>query len=335
MERLYHPYLAAMVCSVLLCLGEAYAGPLLIEEAAHYRDLGRQHQAKGQIDEAITAYSKAVLSYPEYADVHNDLGIMYEAKGEPASAEAEYRKAVQINPRHGAAHTNLALLYEAQGKIDQAAAHWQERVAIGPAGDPWARQAKESLAKYRLKVPGPPEVAKDRPRQALQAPQPKAPRVEAPADDKAAQARQREKELRQQEVQRSVKQAEALTRKVTVPSEPPAPAAAPVVAKPQAPVVAKPQPVAVVKPAVSTAPVVPISTPREAKMLAEQLAREKDRVRGVMVRELYQRGLILHRQRQYAQAIEQFQRVLTIDPDHRESQQYLREAQAALARGGS
>lgn len=85
-------------------------------------------------------------------------------------------------------------------------------------------------------------------------------------------------------------------------------------------------------PTVRVSPVKVITTPAEAKTLAEQLAREKEQARALMVHELHQRGLLLTRQRQYAQAIEQFQRALSIDPTHRESQQSLRDAQAALAR---
>ena len=84
---------------------------------------------------------------------------------------------------------------------------------------------------------------------------------------------------------------------------------------------------------VASGPVKPISTQSEARTLADQLAHERQRTRDLMARELYQRGVILYRQGQYARAIEQFQRALSIDPNHRESQQYMRDAQTALAQG--
>jgi len=431
---------------------------LLVEEAAHYRDLGHGYQEHGQIDEAIAEYSKAVLSYPEYADVHNDLGIMYEARGDLARAELEYLRTVQINPRHAAAHMNLALLYEAQGKIDQAAPHWQERVRIGPLSDPWVKRARESLIQHKLKVPEPQEavdakrlgeitlayeegmfrldhhewaqaqeafervltwdpnhrgaldglaVAKQhlqirpptvsvttptppplvnhprvnwtprepvpvRPPPPAPAPAPQTnwtprssspaavvsraePKPAASADATRLVEEQVRDAKRRQAMQQALEQAAASSRRVPVAAaptlvanQPSAPTVAPMTPapkpvvpamtpapKPVVPVVPAPKPVppVVSKPVVATTAVTPISTPKEAQALAEQLAREKARTRDLMARELFQRGLILYRQKQYAQAVEQFQRALTIDPNHRDSQQYLREAQAALARG--
>ena len=444
---------------LLVCQGQAQAGRLLVEEAAHYRDLGHGYQAHGQIDEAIAEYNKAALSYPEYADVHNDLGIMYEARGDLARAETEYLRTVQINPRHAGAHMNLALLYEAQGKIDQAAPHWQERVRIGPLSDPWVKRARESLIQHKLKVPELQEavdakrlgevtlayeegmfrldhrewaqaqeafeqvltwdpnhrdalaglaVAKQHlalhpspvsltppesqpptnhphvnwtPKGPTSVPVQPSPQAPAPAPktnwtarsssstDMAGRAAPRPaiadqaKQLadeqvrdakRRQAMQQAMQQAEALSARAPVaavphpaakpklsvpPAAPVAPAVMPawkpVEAMLAAPVISAPKrevPIAS-KPAVATTTVTPISTPREARALAEQLAREKTRTRDLMTRELFQRGLILYRQKQYAQAVEQFQRALTIDPNHRDSQQYLREAQTALARG--
>ena len=515
-RSLLFPCVALALCGFLIPCGEAMAGSVLVEEAAHYRDLGRQYQADNQIDQALDAYAKATLCYPGYADAHNDLGVMYEARGEPALAEIEYLKTLQIDPRHVAAHTNLASLYEAQGKIEDAIPHWQERVRLGPAADPWVRQARDFLIKHKAKVPESlsakaakrggevalsyeegrfyldrnrwaeaeqafekalsldpnhagaragleaarrklptkkPSVpqATAAPASAIPAVQPsgRAGMVRPPED---TQRRQEEIKLREQARLREeaealrreaarlqaeaatkqrrdeaeqllkqagelLKQAEAIEQQAkgqqTVAAEliaksaalrkqaeelrrqaesrlgqaslstvPPvtrpktmrvtsvgALPAAPSIGRPSAPIVAprehwwsklkfwgrKPEPEEVVvpvaplvtsaprpsmpsptmvAPTASAAPVKPISTQGEAKILAQQLAQERQRMRDLMAREFFQRGLILYRQGQYVRAIEQFQRALTINPDHRDSQQYLRDAQTELARGG-
>ena len=68
----------ALLVVGLLAFGHAAeAGPLLVEEAAHYREQGRQYQAAGKMTQAIDAFSKAVLSHPAYAEAHNDLGVLY------------------------------------------------------------------------------------------------------------------------------------------------------------------------------------------------------------------------------------------------------------------
>ncbi len=83
------------------------------------------------------------------------------------------------------------------------------------------------------------------------------------------------------------------------------------------------------------APVTPVRSSQDARALAEDIVKEKSRARSLMVRELYQRGLILYRQKQYSESVSQFQRALSVDPNHRESRRYLRLAQSALARGTS
>ncbi|MBI4314161.1 MAG: tetratricopeptide repeat protein [Candidatus Omnitrophica bacterium] len=539
--------------------GASYASPVMIEEAAYYREEGRRYQGAGQIDQAIHAYQRSAQIFPEDADVHNDLGVMYEAKGQLQNAESEYLRAIQIENHHSGAHSNLALLYEVQGKIALAAPHWQQRVSIGPASDPWVARARESLVKYKLEVPRTGEVVAARERgeaalryeegvffverkrwaeaeaaflQALdidpnhrgaregldlarkrlkpaapagiisheddaevkrptsnvaprkseksekskgtvKAAAPATPKAAAPAAPKAAvkasfdegkrrkqkgEQDRRRQERQQQEVQRLLKRSEAIEksaqeqqiqaaqhiarsiamqkeadalkrkasgaapaaipapvvpivrRPAAVPQQtvitpkpvsppvsgalapkavtpPPAvprpvvappvvpaapvrpvapaaaegsrtrpsgapPAPAPVPARvapapavrvsstpaPAARVVATPAPAPIVKPLVReirTSPVAPIKNSKEAQALAEQLARERERTRDLMVRELNQRGLILYRQKQYPQAIEQFQRALGMDPGNRETEQYLRDAQSAQTRGES
>lgn len=349
----------AVAGSLWLVRGPLYAGPVLMEEAADYRREGRRLQEAGQIDQALEAYAKAVLIFPEYADAHVDLGVLYEAKGQPASAEAAYRRALAVDPVHPAAHTNLALLYEAQGKIDQAAPHWQGRVQLGPGDDPWVRQARERLLKYRLKVPEAPAAheAKQRGKAALaMAPSPKPsptvnymkakplpkagpPRIvaEKKASAEALTKRARDQQLKAAKAmeQSLVAQKRATPRPVAMPKpkavEPKK--VEPKKVEPPAKAPVTPPPVVLPKAMLAGGGVTPISTPQDAKALSEQLAREKERTRDLMVRELHQRGLILFQQKQYAQAMEQFQRALAINPDHRESQHYLRESQAALARG--
>ena len=475
--------LAAATLLLWMVPGQAVADRLLVEEAAHYRDMGQRLQADGLVDEAIRAYAKAALSDPGYAEVHNDLGILYEAKDQYALAEMKYLTALQINPDHSGAHMNLGLLYEAQGKLNMAVPHWQARVALGPATDFWVREARERLIQHGAEIPEGARVTAAKQageatlayeqgmfhlhqqqweeaaaafldaltfypghrgaRDGLAAARKHLPprKQEPPAepvvverrlgpdraarlaDERAArleatrqrhldvvvqqeEARRRRDQARHRDdAQRFLQRADALLRQSeslsrqaqsqqaqaaelieksttfrkqaedlrqqaeglgilpevsplqaesvvsrpelarTVKAAPATPAREPLAPRPiaelaltqvtpsalrQTPGATSPEPP---KPAVSVAPVTPISTAKEAKSLAEQLATERQRARDLMTRELYQRGIILYQQGQYAQAVEQFRRALNVSPDHRESQQYLRDAQAALARG--
>jgi len=122
----------------------------LKDDAEAYRTKGYEAQERGNIDTAITWYTKAVKLDPDYAVAHNDLGILYEAKGWLDKAESEYQRALAIDDNYGKAHTNLALLYERKGELEKAAFHWMKRYKLGKPGDPWTKEAKKRLVKLGL-----------------------------------------------------------------------------------------------------------------------------------------------------------------------------------------
>ena len=61
-------------------------------------ELGSAHYGKGQLDEAIAEYRKAVELDPDIADSHNNLGLALYGKGQLDEAIAEYRKAIELGP---------------------------------------------------------------------------------------------------------------------------------------------------------------------------------------------------------------------------------------------
>ena len=74
---------------------------------------------------------------PKYADACNNLGTVLAGRGELDEAVAQFRRAVQIAPTFADAHGNLGMALSKQGKIDEAMDHWRERVRLQP-NDPRA-----------------------------------------------------------------------------------------------------------------------------------------------------------------------------------------------------
>jgi len=60
--------------------------------------LGNALFVKGQVDEAIQRYEKAVAIEPTYYEAHYDLGNIYLRQGQPAKALFEYQNALNIRP---------------------------------------------------------------------------------------------------------------------------------------------------------------------------------------------------------------------------------------------
>ena len=52
-----------------------------IDERSYYYDLGVSHYDKGDIDNAISAWEKAVIVNPEFVEAYYNLGNAYEEKG--------------------------------------------------------------------------------------------------------------------------------------------------------------------------------------------------------------------------------------------------------------
>ena len=65
---------------------------------------------RGQVDEAIAHYQKALEIKPDYAEAHNNLGLGLAGRGQFDEAIAHYRKALEIEPGNAEFCNNLAWL---------------------------------------------------------------------------------------------------------------------------------------------------------------------------------------------------------------------------------
>ena len=93
----------------------------------------RQRSApKGQVDEAIAHYQKALQIKPDYAEAHNNLGNALLQKGRVDEAIAHYQKALQIKPDNAEAHYNLGNALLQKGRVDEAIAQYQKALQIKP-----------------------------------------------------------------------------------------------------------------------------------------------------------------------------------------------------------
>jgi protein O-mannosyl-transferase len=102
------------------------------DEASAYANLGNAWLEKGELGEAIYRYQKAVELKPGEAGVHYNLANALLARGEVDEAIAEYQATLAINPNNGDAHNNLGAVLLQQGKLDEAIDHYQKALEINP-----------------------------------------------------------------------------------------------------------------------------------------------------------------------------------------------------------
>lgn len=99
---------------------------------AHY-NLGLLLAGKGRTDEAIHHYESALAVKPRYAKVLNSLGAALDKKGRLEEAIERYEKALRIDPADMKTHNNLGVALGRQGRIDEAIGHLSQALRIDPS----------------------------------------------------------------------------------------------------------------------------------------------------------------------------------------------------------
>jgi tetratricopeptide (TPR) repeat protein len=95
-------------------------------------NLGTVVLRKGDADEAVAQFQKALEINPNIADIHYNLGMAYVQKGEVDEAMAEFQKTLEINPNHARAHNNLGNALMQKGQVDDAIVEYQKTLEIDP-----------------------------------------------------------------------------------------------------------------------------------------------------------------------------------------------------------
>ena len=79
---------------------------------------------KGELEEAVAHYNKALDLNPGYGEAHYNLANSLLRLGRVDEAIAHYEKALEINPNNLSAHYNLAAAFVQSGKMDAAIEHY-------------------------------------------------------------------------------------------------------------------------------------------------------------------------------------------------------------------
>jgi tetratricopeptide (TPR) repeat protein len=97
-----------------------------------HNNLGNALFQKGNVDEAIVQYQRALQIKPDYADAGCNLGNALLRMGSVDEAIVQYQRALQIKPDYVDAHNNLAKALVQKGSMVEAIAQYQEALRIKP-----------------------------------------------------------------------------------------------------------------------------------------------------------------------------------------------------------
>ena len=115
----------------------ATAGPAHVEEASRppaTPDVlrGEQLLAKGQVEEARSAFEEAIENDPRDPRAWLDLGLVYEEMEDQPAAETAYRRSIGIDGNFAEPYNNLGVLLRERGQLADAIPMLERAAALDP-----------------------------------------------------------------------------------------------------------------------------------------------------------------------------------------------------------
>jgi tetratricopeptide (TPR) repeat protein len=109
---------------------------VLVPRSEGFRWRGLIWEAKGQYNEAIADYTKAIESDPKHSRAYANRGSAEQAKGLLDPAMLDYSKAIDIDPKSALAHTGRGNVKRAKGLPDEAILDHDKAIDFDPAYAP-------------------------------------------------------------------------------------------------------------------------------------------------------------------------------------------------------
>ena len=99
-------------------------------EAETDYNLGNKYTSQGKLEDAVTAYQRAIQIDPNGVGTHNNLGYVYYNQGKLEDAVAEYQRSIALDPNLAPAHYNLACIYSLKNEQTPAIKWLQKAIAL-------------------------------------------------------------------------------------------------------------------------------------------------------------------------------------------------------------
>ncbi|HMS68105.1 MAG TPA: tetratricopeptide repeat protein, partial [Saprospiraceae bacterium] len=93
---------------------------------------GSDYANKGDFENAIKAYEKAITLNPDDASAYYNLGNSYANKGDFENAIKAYEKAITLNPDNASAYYNLGISYGNKDDFENAIKAYEKAITLNP-----------------------------------------------------------------------------------------------------------------------------------------------------------------------------------------------------------
>ncbi|KJU85531.1 protein containing Heat shock protein DnaJ [Candidatus Magnetobacterium bavaricum] len=99
-------------------------------DALAYVNRGKGHYSKGNFDEAINDFTRAVERKPDYVEAYHFRGCAWRDKRRYDKAINDFTRAIELSSNYVDAYFNRGNLWRNKGDIDRAIADWTRAIEI-------------------------------------------------------------------------------------------------------------------------------------------------------------------------------------------------------------
>jgi len=136
-------------------------------DARKYYELGNEYYEKGDFDNAISNYDKAIEADPTYHKAYYNRGLAYACKEDYDKAIADINKVIEMKPNFAEAYYILGLAYEYKNELDKAIEAYNKSLKLNPDFKDaqnrleLATSKKEKMEKERAAAPSVSETKRE------------------------------------------------------------------------------------------------------------------------------------------------------------------------------
>ena len=125
--------LSVMVLAAACGGGEAStANAPNVPEALNHFEVGFALYEKGQLEEAIVEYDKAIRLDPQLAKAYTNRGSAYGSLGQEQRALQDFNEAIILDPQDAIAYNGRGAAYSELGKFEKAIKDLDQAIRLDP-----------------------------------------------------------------------------------------------------------------------------------------------------------------------------------------------------------